>query len=193
MMTFYIVGLRTSCLLLNLLYVCQIFFPSVIWRMKFLIKDFSRTMQARIVIFGSLVHDALLYPGLGTSRLLLILPCICPIFFPSILWRMTFFSKDFSTAMHTRMLIFGMQIYDDVLSWDWEQSFSCLFFLYLSIFLSFLTLNNEISQHRCSATMQAGISIFAILVHSCCTVGLRISLLLLILPCICLSFSPYFE
>ena len=32
--------------------------------------------------------------------------------------------------------------------------------------------------------MQAGIIIFAILVHFCCTMGLRISLLLLILPCL---------
>ena len=32
--------------------------------MKFCVKDFSRTMQARMVIFGSQVHDPLLYRGI---------------------------------------------------------------------------------------------------------------------------------
>ena len=32
--------------------------------MKFFIKDFSKTMQARMVIFGMHVDDALLYPGI---------------------------------------------------------------------------------------------------------------------------------
>ena len=43
-----------------------------------------------------------------------------------------------------------------------------------------------------SATMQAGIIIFSVLVHSCCTMGLRISLLLLILPCTVFDFLSLF-
>ena len=62
-MTCYIVGLGTSRLILNLPYICPIFFLSILRRMKVFAKDFSRTMQARMVIFGSQVHDALLYCG----------------------------------------------------------------------------------------------------------------------------------
>ena len=79
------------------------------------VKDYSTTMQARILIFGMQVDDDWLYHGLRTSLLLLILPCVCPIFFPSILFRMKFFIKDFSTSMQARMLIFGMQVDDDLL------------------------------------------------------------------------------
>ena len=122
--------------------------------------------------------------GLGNSFLLLILPCICPIFFPSILWRMTIFIKDFSTTMHTRMLIFDMQIDDDLFYHGIENHpspayFSCIcpfFFPSLLWIMRFFITDF-------SATIQAGIIIFAILVHSCCTMGLRVSLLQLILPC----------
>ena len=133
--------------------------------------------------------------GSGTSLLLLTLPCICQIFFPSILWRMTFFIKDFSTTMHTRMLIFCMQIDDDlfyhgIVNHPYPAYSSCICpFFFPSLLWIMRFFNTDFS-----ATMQAGIIIFAILVHSCCTMGLRISLLLLILPCILLiSFSPYFE
>ena len=48
-----------------------------------------------------------------------------------------------------------------------------------------LTLNNEIFPHRFLRNHASyGVIIFALLVHSCCTMGLIISLLLLILPCI---------
>ena len=53
--------------------------------------------------------------GLGTSLLLLILPCICPIFYSSILSRMKFFVKDFSRTVQARVLIFGVQVDDDLL------------------------------------------------------------------------------
>ena len=54
--------------------------------MKFLVKDFCETMQARIVIFGMQVDNVVLYiVGLQTSLFLLILLCICPIFFLSII------------------------------------------------------------------------------------------------------------
>ena len=64
MITCYIVGLRTGCLLLNIPFICPIYFPSILWRMKLFVKDFSRTMQARVVIFGSQVHDVVLFCGI---------------------------------------------------------------------------------------------------------------------------------
>ena len=48
------------------------------------VKDFFETMQTRVVIFGMQVDNDVLYGGLLTSLLLLILPCIYPIFFLSI-------------------------------------------------------------------------------------------------------------
>ena len=53
--------------------------------MKFFIKDFCETVQAIVVIFGMQVDNDVLYHGMRTSLLLLILLCICPIFFLSIL------------------------------------------------------------------------------------------------------------
>ena len=49
--------------------------------MKFFVKDFSTTMQGRKFIFDMQVDDDLLYRGIGTCLLLLILSCICPFFF----------------------------------------------------------------------------------------------------------------
>ena len=46
---------------------------------------------------------------------MLILPCICPIFFLSILLIMKFLVKDFCETVQTRLVIFGMQIDNDVL------------------------------------------------------------------------------
>ena len=62
--------------------------------MKFFVKDFCETMQARVVIFGEQVDNDVLYPGIGNQP-----------------------SPAYSS-------------------------------LYLSIFLSFHTLNDEISRQR---------------------------------------------
>ena len=48
--------------------------------MKFFVKDFCETVQTRVVIFGMQVDSEL-----RTSILQFIIPCICPIFFLSIL------------------------------------------------------------------------------------------------------------
>ena len=49
------------------------------------VKDFCETMQARVVIFGEQVDNDVLYRGIANQTSPLILPCICPIFFLSIL------------------------------------------------------------------------------------------------------------
>ena len=83
--------------------------------MKFFVKDFCETVQARVVIFGEQVDNDVLIVGLRTSLLLLLLPCICPIFFLSILRMMKFFDKDFCKTVQARVFIFGMQVNNDVL------------------------------------------------------------------------------
>ena len=50
--------------------------------------------------------------------------------------------------MHARMLIFGMQVDDDLLYRGMESQTSTAYSLYLSICLSFHTLYNEIFCHR---------------------------------------------
>ena len=62
---------------------------------------------------------------------------------------MRFFVKDFSTTLQGRMLIFGMQVDDYLLYRGIEnQSSPAYCSLYLSTFLSFLTLKNDIFRQR---------------------------------------------
>ena len=53
--------------------------------MKFFVKGFCETVQARAVIFGEQVDNDVLYRGIANEPSLLILPYIYPIFFLSIL------------------------------------------------------------------------------------------------------------
>ena len=46
---------------------------------------------------------------------ILVLPCICPIFFLSILQIIKFFVVDFCDTVQARVVIFGMQVNNDVL------------------------------------------------------------------------------
>ena len=86
--------------------------------------------------------------GLQTSLLLVILPYICPIFFLSILGMMKFFVKDFCETVQARVFILGMQV-DDVLYYGIRNQPSPAYSsLYLSDFLSFHTLNDEIFRQR---------------------------------------------
>ena len=64
--------------------------------MKFIVKDFSTTMQAKMIIFGMQVDDDLLYPGIENQPSSLIRPCFCPIFFHFIL-RIIKFSSEISS------------------------------------------------------------------------------------------------
>ena len=60
--------------------------------MTVFVKDFSRTMQARMLIFGMQVDDDL-YRGIRNQPSPDYSSCICPVFFASILLRMKFSSK----------------------------------------------------------------------------------------------------
>ena len=53
--------------------------------MKCFVKDFSATVQAREIIFVAEVDDDLKYCGPGSKPFPLILSCICPRFFLSLL------------------------------------------------------------------------------------------------------------
>ena len=86
-----------------------------------------------------------------------ILVYICPSFRPSVRppvrqpFRnsVTLFVKDFSTTLQDRRVIFGIQIDDDMLYCGIANQPSPAYSsLYLSNFLSFHTLNDEIFRHR---------------------------------------------
>ena len=99
--------------------------------MKFLVKDFCETVQARVVILGIQVNDDVLYRGIANQpshaysslylfnflsfHVLNIVPCICPIFCLSILRILKFFVKDCCKTMQARVVIFGKQVDNNVL------------------------------------------------------------------------------
>ena len=92
--------------------------------------------------------------GLTTSILLLIFPYICPIIFLSklfsILWIMLFFIKElFALTVLGRIIIFGIQVYNDLLYYGIEnQSSLAISSNYLYNFLSFHSLNNAVFHQR---------------------------------------------
>ena len=78
--------------------------------------------------------------GVRSSLLILFLPYICPIFFLSILSIMKFFIKDFCETTQDRVIIFSMQVDNDVLYREiGNQPSPPYSSLYLSNFLSFHT------------------------------------------------------
>ena len=76
--------LRTSLLLLIPFCICPVYFHSIILKMNLLVKDFSTTMQARMLIFGMQLDGDLLYLRFRTSLFLLFF-LVFVHFFPSIL------------------------------------------------------------------------------------------------------------
>ena len=117
--------------------------------MKFFVKDFCEPVQARVFIFCMQVDNDALCRGIANQPFPLNLPCICPIFFPSILWMMKFFVKHFCEIVQARVFIFGMQVDNDVLyRVIANQPSPAYSSLYLSNFLSFDTLSDEIFRQR---------------------------------------------
>ena len=105
-------------------------------------------MQARMLIFDMQVDDDLLYPGIENQPS----PAYLSIYLSNFLsfhTLMNFFVKGFSTTMQGRMLIFSMQVDDDLFYRRIKnQSSPAYYSLYLSNFLSFHTLKNDIFRQR---------------------------------------------
>ena len=74
---------------------------------------------------------------------------------------MKFFVKEFCEIVQARVVIFGMQVDNDVLYFGTANQLSPAYSsLYLSNFLSFHTLNDEIFVKDFSKTVQARVVIF---------------------------------
>ena len=116
--------------------------------MKFFVKDFCETVQARIGIFNMQVDDDVLWDCE---------PAFSCLFFP-----------DFCEIVQARVNIYDMQADNDV----WyrgiaNQPFHAYSSLYLSDFLSFHTLNNEIFVKDFYGTIQDRIFIFCMQCDTC--------------------------
>ena len=146
--------------------------------MKFFVEDFCGTLQARVVIFGMQVDDDVMYCGIanqpfdayssqylssfpsfqtelyprfekvGVYWFTSVLPSLCPSFrLPPP--PLKCFVKDFFTTMPARVVIFSIQM-DEKLMYRGiaSQPSAAYSSRYLSDFLSFHTLNNEIFRRR---------------------------------------------
>ena len=105
--------------------------------MKFFVKDFCETVQARIVIFGMHVDNDVLYCGIANQPS----PAYSSLYLSNFLSLHTsngeIFIKDFSETKQARVFMFGVQVDNDVLySGIANQPSPAYSSLYLSILLS---------------------------------------------------------
>ena len=113
--------------------------------MKFFVKDFCETVQARVVIFGEQVDNDVLYRGIANQ----LSPAYSCQYLSNFLSFHTLndenFRQDFSEIVQARVFIFGVHVDNDVLYRGIANQPSPAYStLYLSDFLSFHTLNDEI-------------------------------------------------
>ena len=105
--------------------------------MKFFVKDFCETVQARIFIFGMQVDNDVLYREIANQPS----PAYSSLYLSDFLSFHTsndeIFVKHFSETVQAREVIFGMQVDNDVLRCGIANQPSPAYSsLYLSIFLS---------------------------------------------------------
>ena len=106
-------------------------------------------MQARKIIFGIQIDDDMLFCGTANQPS----PAYSSLHLSNFLSFPTlndeFFVKDFCESVQARVFIFGMQVDNDVLYRGIANQPSPAYSsLYLSNFLSFRTLNDEIFRQR---------------------------------------------
>ena len=133
--------------------------------MKFLVKDFCETVLARVFIFGEQVYNDVLYCGIENQPS----PAYSSLYLSDFLSFHTLndeiLVKDFCETVQARVFIFGVQVYNDVLYRGIANQPSPAYSsLYLSDFLSFHTVNDEILVKDFCETVQAGVFIFGMLV-----------------------------
>ena len=160
--------------------------------MTFFVKSFCETMKVTVVIFGMLIINDGFYCRI-MNRPSAAYSSLCSSDFLSfrtgtfIITK--FFVKGFCQTMQARIVIFIMQVDDDVLYRGIANQPSAAYSsLYLSSVLSFNTLNNEFFVKGFCGAPKAREIIFGFkLMMICCIVRLQ-KILLLILLCICLIF-----
>ena len=115
--------------------------------MKVFIKDFCETVQARVVIFGMQVDNDVLWDRKPAFSCLFFSVFVRFSFFPY--YNNDFFDKDICEIVQAGVVIFSMQVDNDVLYGGIaNQPSDAYSSLYLSNFLPFHTLNNESFHQR---------------------------------------------
>ena len=104
--------------------------------MKFFVKDFCETVQARVFIFGMQVDNDVLYHGIANQPS----PAYSSLYLSDFLSFHTLndeiFVKDFCETVQARVFIFGMQVDNEVLYRGIAIQPTAYSSLYLSIFFS---------------------------------------------------------
>ena len=104
---------------------------------NFFVKDFCETVEARVVIFGIQVDNDVLYRGIANQPSPAYSSLYLSDFFSFHTLNDEIFVKDFSETVLARVLIFGMQVDNDVLYCGIANQPTLAYSsLYLSIFLS---------------------------------------------------------
>ena len=117
--------------------------------MKFVVKDFCESMQARVVIFGKQVDNDELYRGIANRPS----PAYSSLYLSNFLSFHTLndeiFVKYFCETVQARVVIFDLQVDNDVLYHEIaNQPPYAYSSRYLSDFLSFHIWNNEFFRQR---------------------------------------------
>ena len=155
--------------------------------MKFFVKDFCETVQARVVIFGMQVDNDVLYCGIANQPS----PAYSSVYLSDFLsfhaLNDEIFVKDFCETLQARVFIFGMVVNNDMLYRGiGNQPSPAYSSLYLSIFLS-LHFSSKISPQ--TYWIETSNLVYRFTTTSC-IVELKMGLLLFVLPYI---FSFFFR
>ena len=111
--------------------------------MKFFVKDFCETVQARIVTFGMKVDNDVLYSGIANQSSHAYSSLCLSDFLSFHTLIMKILVKDFCEIMQAGVIIFDKQVDNDVLClWIANQPSQSYSSLYLFNSLSFHTLDN---------------------------------------------------
>ena len=135
--------------------------------MKFFVKDFCETVQARVVIFDEQVDNDVLYRGIANQPSLAYSSLYLSSFLSFHTLNDEIFRQRFCEAVQASVFIFGVQVDNDVLCRGIANQPSPAYSsLYLSDFLSFHTLNDEIFVKDFSEIVQARVFIFGMQVDN---------------------------
>ena len=135
--------------------------------MKFFVKGFCENVQARVIIFGMQVDNDVLYRGIANQHSSAYSSLYLSNFLSFHTLNDEIFVQDFCETVQARVFIFGMQVDNDVMYREIaNQPSPASYFLYLSDFLSFHTLNDELFVKDFSETVQARVFIFGMQVDN---------------------------
>ena len=122
--------------------------------MKFFVKDFCETLQARVVIFGLQVDNDVLYRGIANQPSSAYSSLYLSNFLSFHTLNDEIFVKDFCETVQARIVIFGILVDNNVLyHGNANQPSPAYSSLYLSNYLSFHTLNDEIFLSKVSVKL----------------------------------------